>query len=159
MDKNLTLNQDTQTYGYVQHSAVSKPEFVNGREIYSIDIEPEDPSDFYSIGLLYDAYMGPECVNREETVDQLMNAKVLRFESIQKPLTTGNDPTTGEFPAGSKVRVSVRFELRNGEMNHEGTGEFKFPVFQLRFVDAECSTEPAETITKPDPETLVYYDF
>ena len=159
MDKNLTLNQDCHLFGFVKTSNIQNPDFVHGKDVYSIEIEPEEQTDIFSIGLMFDSYMGPHCANREEVVQQLMSQSVLRFESIVKPTTSGTDTATGEFSRGERVRVSCRFELKNGEISNEGDGQFLFPVFQLRFVDAGWQEPEPEPLPETDPAVLAHYEF
>ena len=160
MERSPELNQDGTIHGRVLRSAIANPEYIEGRPepVYFVEIEPEEPGIMCSIALMFDSYMGPYCVNREETVEQLMNSKSLRFESIHRPLADGADPLTGEFTNGTLVRVSCRLELRTGEMTADGAGNFRFPVFQMRFVDCVYEEAPKEP-EKIDPELLVHYDF
>lgn len=160
MDKNLDLNTDTSLHGFIVHSSVSKPQHLANRPNpqYSVDIELENPGDAMSIAMLLDSYMGPDCINREETVKQIIDSNTIRFESMHKPLTSGADPTTGEFQPGQRVRVSCQFRLRDGEISSTGEGQFKFPDYQLRFVDL-AEPEPAVKMPAPSPEVLACYDF
>ena len=158
----LNLNEDTQVYGFITDSRVSLPINAEGRPepIYSVTIKPT-PGLAEKIGLMYWSCLGPFCVNGEDLMREFSAARELTFESIQKPLVSGQNLDTNEFDHGQRVRVSCRFEVRDGQINSDGNGEWKFPLLILRFVDAEWEEEKpkAEPIPEPDPETLKFYDF
>ena len=161
MDKAVCLDTDTSLTGYIVDSNVSTPLILTDRPkpIYTVTGSYGCPGDAFSIGLLYDSYMGPHCCNREEVVKQLMASNDITFETIVKPMVSGINQDTKEFEIGTEVKVSCRFMLRQGQLADEGAGEFLFPDFQLRFVDAVLDEREFATPTVIDPEVLKAYDF
>ena len=78
------MNEDTYILGTVIESHVSRPVLIEGRPqpLYTITVSFDEPGDAYRLGLLYDAFMGPDCLNRVETREQLMHSTDITFESI-----------------------------------------------------------------------------
>ena len=95
-------------------------------------------------------------------MSELMQSETIRLESINKPLITDCDELTEEFSRGQKVKVSCAFRIKEGERKSDGSGEvFKFPHFELRFVDSESDADgqPEETEDVWTDNNGVYYDF
>ena len=166
VENNITLDRDTHIYGYVESSYVSHPEMIEGRPkpIYWIEIRYEGHADAFRLGCAYDTWLGPDCANREEVVAGLIESETIRLESIHQPMISGQDELTEEFSRGQKVKVSCAFRIKEGERKMDGSGEvFKFPHFELRFVDsAELDKPPADSETEEEVWTDVngiYYDF
>lgn len=116
-----------------------------GRQpVYSVEIQP-DPGVTDSLALLYGMATGMHCLNGEELHRQFTGSRTLLFESLIKPLTSGTDPTTGEFVEGQRVKVSARFEYKENESKTDH-GFFATPRLILRFVDADVVVpeEPVE---------------
>ena len=134
MVKSLNLNEDCCVNGVIKRSCVSSPEHLTDRPkpVYSVTIGI-DPGLAFSIGLLYEG-MGPETYELDKIMENLMNARELTFDSIQKPLVSGINIDTKEFDTGTPVRVSCRFEYVSGEIAADGYSVFKFPRLTLRFV-------------------------
>ena len=158
--KSLELNQDCQVYGTIKRSCVQTPERLPDRPepVYSVVIAI-DGNLAHTLGLLYGQCLGPHVTNLQELEDRFMNATELPFDSIIKPCVSGVGDS-GEFDYGTPVQVSCRFEVIDGELSADGSGQFKFPRLVLRFVDAEWDDTPKpEPLPEPDPETLKFYDF
>ena len=159
---NFFLNEDCAITGTIVGSCVSNAEFLEGRPkpVYSVTIKPTHQGTCFSVGLLYVSSLGANVANMEDIEKSLMNADDLTFDTINKPLVSGVSDS-GEFEVGTKVRVSCRFEVTDGDLSADGNGQFKFPRFVLRFVDADW----AEEENKPEPiapisdEVMALYDF
>lgn len=157
--RNLNLNEDTEVFGVITYSSVSKTEIINGRPkpIYTVSIKAEIGLSA-AVASLYRSCLGPNCVNYHKIADGFENCQELTFESICKPCVSGFNPDTMEFEAGTPVRVSCRFEAIPGVIAPDGSGEYMHPRLMLRFVDACLPEEPV----KPEPLEVVIpveYDF
>ncbi len=139
MSNNFNLNEDCVINGTIVFSEVTKATLASDHEgrkpVYSVEITV-DPDVAFHVALLYGQQTGQWCLNAEELQAQYMNAKTLTFESLQKPLTSGTNPDTGEFTKGQKVRVSCRLEFKESESTKE-TGYYATPRLILRFVDED----------------------
>ena len=160
----LDLNQDCVVYGTVVTSSVTKayPAADDSEPVYSIEIKPSDEELCFKLGLLYEAHLGPGCINGEAIRDDLMAAKTLTFESILKPLCGGASGSGGEYRRGQQVRVSCRLELTTG-CDSLGDGYFGYPRLQLRFVDVvdpvDVTIVPAGSLPGTAESLAAYADF
>lgn len=164
MSNNFNLNEDCVITGTIVFSEVTKASLatddVGRRPVYSVEIAI-DPDLALHVALLYGQQTGMHCINAEELQAQYINAKTLTFESLNKPLTSGTSPDTGEFIKGQKVRVSCRLEYKENESTKEN-GYFATPRLILRFVDDDADavvTINEVTTFDVDDISQVYYDF
>lgn len=160
MSNNFNLNEDCYLFGTVVSSEVTTASLASndiGRlPVYSVQITPEaGVTD--SLALLYGMATGMHCLNSEELYRQFTGSKTLVFESINKPLVSGVDESTGEFNEGQKVKVSCRFEFKQTDSKTEA-GFFASPRLMLRFVDADVAA-PEETIEVDWEAIHAAYDF
>ena len=138
---NLDLNKDTSVFGTIESSNVMQPYESNSSDIYSVTIRPHDSGLCQSLGLLFNANMGPNSLNSDEVAESFIQAQTLTFETIIKPMTSGADGDDGEFVYGQNVKVSCRFEMTEPVTASIEEGFFMHPRLMLRFVDTDFEPE------------------
>ncbi len=160
MSNNFNLNEDCYLFGTIVFSEVTTASLASndiGRKpVYSVEVKPE-PGVTDSLALLYGMATGMHCLNSEELHRQFTGSQTLAFESLNKPLVSGTDPSTGEFVDGQRVKVSCRFEFKQTDSKTEN-GFFATPRLILRFVDADVVV-PEEPVEVDWDAVRSAYDF
>ena len=167
MSDTLTLNQDSHLFGTVVASNVCTLHWdsLGKTKIYSIEIKPHKPGFMFDFGLFWEAMMGMNCLNGEQTRDAFINSQTVVLVTIVKPMCSGAESPDGEFLPGQDVRVSCRYELSKPVLPpSDSNGYYLQPVIMLRFVDAdwdpeENGKEEGPIVSTASAEQLAVYDF
>lgn len=157
MSNTYYLNEDTYVYGVVKYSNIETPELSEqGVKVYSVTIQNRDGLG-QAIGAMFHSCCGPSCLNGEALYHEYRSARELTFESIIKPMTSGVNPDSKEFDRGTEVRLAVRFETAQGDIQEDGCHHF--PKLILRFCDAGTEQDFGPKIEPVSEEILSLYDF
>ena len=167
MSDTLILDQDSQLFGTVVASNVCTPHWdsLGKTKIYSIEIKPHKPGFMFDFGLFWEAMMGMDCLNGEQTRDAFINSQTVVLETIVKPMCSGAESPDGEFLPGQDVRVSCRYELSEPVLpQSQPNGYYQQLRILLRFVDTDMELEINSKETGPifstaSAEQLAVYDF